>query len=227
MNERNWRSLRLLLLSIAFTGTIVVLGRTLIAPKTENAAIAAASLPDRVSLEGWQQVSSRPLPAGTDLGVGQQFEYRQGNTPLNIETRMMVGDGNVSRFLFVYTPIRAANANLKIKYQPGVGFYGIVPHGGKLYLSACTNPRGDSTVTEQQFMQNRYTYDFQPRRILTWILGQGSLMDQRCLWTLMSVPLSPGSSPSGNLPDTNKNAASLESAWLEWHRWWHTHFPPV
>ncbi|NJP09052.1 MAG: cyanoexosortase A system-associated protein [Leptolyngbyaceae cyanobacterium RU_5_1] len=141
----------------------------------------------------------------------------------------MISDGNVSRYLFVYTAIKTANASLKPKYQPGVGHYGTVSGNGRAYLTACINPRGESTVTEQQFTQNRYTHDLRVDRIVPWILGRESLIDRRCLWTLMSTPLelsTPKTSPKSELVSLDKGVYNdLETAWFSWHQGWQSNFP--
>ena len=223
MNSSIWQPLRMALLAVTFTGAVGVLVRTVTAPKAESAAIAASSPLAQVPLEGWQLADTRSLAAGEDLPAGSQFQYRKGDTALDVQVRMMPGDGNISRFLFVHTPIRAANAGLQIRNDPRVGDYGVLQHDGKLYLSACVNPRGSSTVTEQQFMQNRYINDIQPGRVVGWVLGQEALLDQRCLWTLMSTPL-----PSGETSGADQVATlrMLESAWISWHQWWQANFPP-
>jgi len=106
-----------------------------------------------------------------------------------------------------------------------VGYYGVLTHEGKAYLSACINPRGESTVTEQQFRQSLYATDLQVGRILPWISGREPLLDRRCLWTLMSTPL-----PSGKNTDSTASEAAyktLEAAWFNWFRWWQPKFPPA
>jgi len=126
----------------------------------------------------------------------------------------------------VYSPVSTANVKLQIKFQPEVGHYGLVTHNGNAYLSACIHARGDSTVTEAQFTQNHYASDLKVSRILPWLLGQESLIDTRCLWTLMSIPLKPGSGSETTISEETAYK-TLETAWVPWHQWWQANFPPL
>jgi cyanosortase A-associated protein len=178
-----------------------------------------------VPIQGWDLIASEPVTSNEEAKFGRRYQYQQGKTKLQADQFYMQSDGNVSRYLFVHTPIRTANATMKVKFQPGVGHYGLVAHGGKAYLSACVNPRGLSTVTESQFTQNRYASDLQISRIIPWLLGRESLIDYRCLWTLMSLPVKDGSQ-SGTAISDEKAYQALESAWFSWHQWWQANFPP-
>ncbi|WP_421656929.1 cyanoexosortase A system-associated protein [Leptothermofonsia sp. ETS-13] len=220
-----WKPARLALLVGVCIGTAWVLGRAIAAPKAEKAQEQTYPLPEKVPLNGWELQASSPLDKIEELPPGREYQYRQRANSLTVQTRIMLSDGNISRLLFVYTPIKSANANLQIKHHPGVGYYGVLVHKGRAYLSACVNSRGESTVNEPQFMQNRYKYDLQITRVLPWILGQEPLLDQRCLWTLMFTPLP--ANAKADSTTTEETLKTLETAWFSWHRWWELHFPPV
>lgn len=222
MSRSPWKSVRLFLLAAIFGSTVWVLGRAIAAPKATATTQQTYPLPETIPLNSWAESASSQLAPAADLPAGRQYQYRQQKQPLEVQVRMLVGDGNVSRFLFVYTPIRSANANLQIKHQAGVGYYGVLTHDNKAYLSACINSRGESTVTESQFMQNRYTHDLQFTRVLPWILGQEPLLDQRCLWTLMYVPLS--ADAKTNPTAIAEAFKTLETAWFAWYEWWEKRF---
>ncbi len=217
-----WQSIRLVLLMLICGSALFVMGKALVTPRTK-AAPPPYALPTNVSLPDWQTVSSAPLPPIPESIASRQYEYRHGTKSVHVEMRYMLGDGDVNRFLFIFTPIRQGNVRLVIKHQSRVGFYGVLPDRGRAYLSACINPRGESTVTEHQFAQNRHAYDLKAARVLPWLLGQQPLLDRRCLWTLMSVPL-PTASDSAALTEAYE---SLENAWFAWYDWWQPHFPPV
>lgn len=234
-----WQPVRLSLLAILCASAVLVLGRAIVTPSAKGPSTNPSSntaLQQAVPLPNWQLVKSAPIqpePAKAepntvtnsepDFLVAQQYLYRQNNNQLDVELRYMLGDGNNSRFLFVYTPVRAANAKLESRYHPSIGHYGVLTHEGRAYLSACINPRGESTTTEQQFKHNSYQNDLQPSRLLPWLLGQEPLLDQRCLWTLMSMPLS----VDAKTQQTNAEATfkQLETAWVSWHAWWRSHYP--
>jgi cyanosortase A-associated protein len=220
-----WQPVRLSLLVMVLGGVLGVLGRAIVVPKVEEKSIAKSyPLPPTVPLSGWQFSTSTPLRPDTssNLPAGQRYQYRNGTTSLAVEARVMGGDDNISRFLNTYTPIGGASVNLKLKTQPDGGFYGVLAHGGQAYLSACINRHGNSTVTEQQFRQNRHIYDLEVGRVLPWLLGQETLIDRRCLWTLMVTPLSTEAKPD---PITSEKAfKTLETAWFSWYQWWQPNF---
>lgn len=216
-----WQPARLSLLVLAFSGALFVLGKAIVTPKAATTQ-PAYRLPATVPLTDWQTVSSAALQPIPEAIASQQYEYRQQQS-LNVQLRYMTGDGDVNRFLFVHTPIRQDNNRLVLKYQPKIGFYGVLPYQKRAYLSACISPRGESTVTAQQFVQNLRTHDLTPSRVLPWLLGQQPLLDRRCLWTLMSIPVA-ANADSTTLDNAYK---TLEVAWFSWYRWWQPNFPPT
>lgn len=224
MLNSTWQPMRLSLLAVTTAGALLVLGKLLTLPKVDKAAAQPINtLQPTVPLPGWQLLNNSELKANKDSRFGRSYQFQQGNTRLNADLHYMTSDGNVSRYLFVYSPIYTANVNLKVKSTPETGFYGVLSHKGQAYLTACINPRGKSTVTEQQFTQNRYAYDLQPNRILPWVLGKESLIDRRCLWTVLSTPVQPNTTPEASEAEAYK---TLETTWISWHQWWQTNYPP-
>ena len=92
-------------------------------------------------------------------------------------------------------------------------------HHRHAYLTACINPKGKTTVGNDDFRNNLLRYTITPKRIVNWFISQNSLSDKRCLWTYFSLPLN-NSLPEDLYP-------LLESAWLDWYRWWSQNYPPV
>jgi len=226
MLKSSWQPIRVSILAVAFVGTLLVWARLATSPKPNSTAPQETdTLPASVPLPGWQLVNTEPITTNTEAQSGRRYRFQQGNITLNADQYYMASDGNVSRYLFVHSPVKTANASMKVKFKPEVGYYGLVAHNGNAYLSACINPRGSSTVTESQFTQNRYANDLQIARIVPWLLGQESLIDYRCLWTLMSVPLKNGSNSDALVAD-EKAYKNLEDAWVSWHQWWQANFPP-
>ncbi len=85
------------------------------------------------------------------------------------------------------------------------------------YLASCINPRGESTVTIEQFNKNRYDHDIRPERLLRWFLRAESIRDFRCLWVSLSIPITD--------QRTDEAFSTLEAVWFFWHDWWKPHFP--
>ncbi len=71
-------------------------------------------------------------------------------------------------------------------------------------------------------MQNRYVHALQVNRLLPWLLGRETLVDRRCLWTLMSMPLPMGA--KSNSIASEKVFKALETAWFSWYQWWQPKF---
>jgi cyanosortase A-associated protein len=239
MPKPTWKEVQIPLLAVVFTGVAVVLTKTLFTPTPDKTALSQPTpnlLPAQVPIKGWQALESSPSPLNEELKkeakAGQRYRYRKGTQELDVDLHYMTSDGNISRYLFVYTPVRTANADLEMKYQPGVGHYGVVTHRDvtkkttRAYLSACINPQGESTITEQQFTHN-LSKDLQPAQVVSWILGQKSLIDRRCLWTLMSVPVVLESQSASAPAARSQQQAyqTLETAWLSWYQWWRENYP--
>ncbi|MBF2028492.1 MAG: cyanoexosortase A system-associated protein [Oscillatoriales cyanobacterium C42_A2020_001] len=226
MLKSSWQTVRMSILAFTFVGTLVVWAKLLTSPKADSTAQREKdTLQASVPLPGWQLINSEPITTNTEAKAGRRYRFQRDAVTLNAEQYYMASDGNVSRYLFVHSPIKTANASMKVKFKPDVGHYGLVSHNGNAYLSACINPRGSSTVTESQFTQNRYANDLQIARIAPWLLGQESLIDYRCLWTLMSIPLK-NSSQSDAIAAESGAYQRLEDAWVSWHQWWQANFPP-
>ncbi|MGI0488322.1 cyanoexosortase A system-associated protein [Pantanalinema rosaneae CENA516] len=225
--------LRLTLLAFTLGGTLLVLAKAIATPKSDTVTVdPGRTLAKTVPITGWQLIEStaiedkNKLEPGESPANGQRYRYRQGNTSIDVDLRHIIGDGNVSRFLFVYSPIREGNAKLSdgIRNQANIGYYGVLTHQGRAYLTACINARGGSTVTDQQFRHNRLKYDVQISRIFPWLWGQEPLMDHRCLWTLMSTPVQ--SATTSEAVDSQEAYQELETAWASWYQWWQANYPP-
>jgi cyanosortase A-associated protein len=212
-----WKKLRIPLLAVNFGGVLFVLVRTILAPTGSSRAVTSFVFPSVVPLPEWQPLASRPLDDPDDPNdkwqnslAGRHYRYIQNGLPLDIEMRYMhTTDGDTRDFIRNYTSIPSEAV---LHQQKGVGFYGLLAYQRRVYLSACINPRGGSTVTETQFQQNQYTSDVRFSRLLPWLLGRENLRHNRCLWALLSIPLK-NSSPNNAYP-------ILENAWFSWYQWW-------
>jgi cyanosortase A-associated protein len=220
------KQVRLPILAITFCGLLLTLGQTVLDPNIGKPT--TFSFPAEVPLPKWQQQTSRPLPDKTsdkrlkdfEVIAGRHYSYISNTRALDIEMRYLINtNGAMQQLSLDYTSIKPLSGKslMVIRQAEGVGFYGIFNHNGRAYLSACINPRGGSTVTEQQFADNRDKYALQIGRLFSWVLGQQDLRDDRCLWTLLSTP------SSGAAPEPAYQV--LEKAWISWHEWWQPRFP--
>ncbi|MEB3336720.1 MAG: cyanoexosortase A system-associated protein [Leptolyngbyaceae bacterium] len=236
-------SLRILLLAATFAGAVVVLGKSIFSPPTASNTYKPYTFPQTVPLKDWQFVASKPLsnlpvspkssPDDTskipyDVSLAsQEYRYLRDGLPLTIEMRYIVGTlGDLKNFIRNYTSIRLDSKQSddrklfeSIRYQKGVGFYGLFTHQQRAYLSSCINSRGESTVTFEQFLANRNQHDIRWHRFLPVLVGQESLRDRRCLWAHLSVPLN-SSSPE-------QSYQILENAWAIWYSVKDLSFPKI
>lgn len=176
------------------------------------------AFPYRVPLKDAQLLHSHPLPTQVPNPYSKSlashlYQYRFQSTPLEIQMIYASGTGgDLQRFLNNY-----ALTAIPQHYQPqgahrqnpDLGFYQIYSYQDRTYLSACIDPGGKTTVTTAQFIRHWNSH--------WYLLGQ-DYMDDRCLWTHLSVPVGQNS--------PRQTEQLLESAWFSWYQWWRTRFPP-
>jgi cyanosortase A-associated protein len=231
----SWKQIQLPLLAFNLLTSGFVLGKSFLDPRMGQLT-PFEFFPD-VPIAQWQPVDSKrlkPLPEpdteGSILQVGRSYQYRQANRLLDIEMRYVIRTkGEVDKFIKDYRE-KAANKekserdkpkklDTKNEYKPNIGYYILLADKERAYLSACINPRGESTFTRDQYKHNQDIHDTTFSRLLPSVFGREKWRDDRCLWTYMSMPLA-GSTPQ----ETYK---LLEGAWFEWEKWWQPQFPKL
>lgn len=214
-----YKKIRIPILAITFGSAILVLGKLILFPASTRPEFTPFVFPKQVPLAKWQLSESRLLPqpkAETPEQHSQwYYRYVKNNQQLNIEMHYLV----LEFFHLNIEKWTAISSDATIRHRPGVGFYGLGVHQRRAYLSSCINPRGSSTFTAEQFNQNRYFYDLRPQYLLSWLVGQNSLFDRRCLWVNLSVPLKD--------PHPESAYQILENAWFSWYQWWQSRFPEL
>ena len=215
-----WKPVRISLLAITLGGVLLVAGKLVFYPSAGNNIVTPFELPESVPLADWKLNKSAPLEISDNSGLkaARKYEYQKNSIALEIEMRYAVDTiGDVEGMMKGHTILKSSPGKLALASTQGAGFHGILQQQNRLYLSSCINPRGPATVTSQQFRYNRNTSDWQPNRILFWLLGRVNIQDRRCLWTQMSVPL------DKTTPEDAQKI--LENAWVSWHGWWQPRFP--
>ena len=212
--------IRIGIISLTLLGTIAGIIYSIIIPPPDKKDLNnyTFDFPDTVPISSWQLTNAEALPGdGKAKAVGKRYEYRNDEQKLNAEIRFhRFTDGNISRFLNVYTPIKAASIKILAKYKDGIGYYALVNEGNQAVLSACLNPIGESTLTQQQFSQNRYQHGWGLKQTFLWVMGRGDLLDGRCFWTALYTPIAEDA--DDNTLQTSYQ--TLESAWFDWYHWW-------
>ncbi|MDM9383288.1 cyanoexosortase A system-associated protein [Chlorogloeopsis sp. ULAP01] len=194
---------------------------------TNKRLLTTSLLPDQLALNSWQQVNVKPLieqqkdtqdtVKSTVVLSRKDYSYLKNTQQLKLQMRYVVNTrGEPNPFLEKLSENLIKNSQQQPKYVKGVGFYTLYSDSKQAYLTACINPRGGSTVTSAQFMQNRYKYDLVWNRILPWVLGKEVLRDDRCIWAQLSLPLN-GVSASNIYLD-------LEAIWSRNYTAWQSLF---
>jgi cyanosortase A-associated protein len=220
------------LLSILCVGAIGVLGNALInnPAKSSLQEPAAFDFPQQVPLANMSMLASKPLAAYTFknkmVANGRSYRYQNNPKPIEIEIRYIT-DGVANRpameqMLPAFTQIPTTVLGLStLKEQPGLGFYSLFVDQKTAYFGTCINPQGITTVTGDQFHTNSNPNPLSSgipfHRLLPWLLGQQTLRDSRCLWTILSTPIDEAA------PDATMK--TLETVGVNWIRWWQVHFP--
>lgn len=241
----NWTIIRISLLAITFLGLSGVLIRVILEPKPEvRKTIDYLEFPKAIPLAGWQAVKSNSLEKSHErtnentgeseiqkITKGHFYQYEQNTKPLKVEAWSEKYVGNISFFLLSYKQMKASS-NFKVKYQDDIGYYAFFDDLDHVYLTACINPKGETTVTDDQFSKNRYANGWGIQRAFLWLIGQQDLFESRCLWTLMWLPdttdptqLDLSISLDEKNVKLNEVEQELEKAWLEWYQWWKANLP--
>ena len=217
------KKIRLFLLATTFSSILVVLGKSIFYPQTQNTSVAPFTFPETVPLPNWDlatsnsaniQLAKQPADISGETIAQKHYRYIQNGVSLDIEMRYLV---NTNANLKGFIANRTGQLSLALREKKQIGFYSLFLHQGKAHLISCINPRGRSTVTTDQFKRNGYVSDLRWDRIAIWLTSSAEFRDKRCLWTHLSVPLKNTSA--------EKAYQTLETAWFTWYDWWRRHFP--
>ena len=224
---KHWKIMRLMLLATALGGVLVSLGYSLLGqPVVSQQQTRPVHLDSELPLSDWDFLSSAPLKPSENgkkkNSPGRRYRYQKQNRSLSIQMRYVpdpfTHNSDIPLLVQDFTDISSVTVTEgSTLRQPNIGFYTLFSDGESAHLSSCINPRGGSTVTSKQFIQNRLIYDLQPNRLWGWILGQHPLQDKRCLWTDLSIPLD-DAAPASLYP-------VLKEAWFDWYAVWKPRFP--
>lgn len=216
----SWKTIRIWLLGILFIGVLFVLIKSILFPASQQSTVTPFVFPSTIPLPQWQLVDSVPLKITDDptFLASRRYRYQQKSISLTIDMHYIIqSSGDVKDFLNKHIFSEKSGASILIKEKSGVGFHALFTKEETAYLTSCINPRGGSSVTFDQFRENRNVYDVKPGRIILWLLGFQELRDFRCMWNMLSVPL------KKNQPE--EAYSLLESVWFSWYGWWQPRFP--
>ena len=210
---------RLGFLAVVAIAVLAQFGFTLARPGIDKDAPPVAKTvpyPQDVPLPGWQLQSSQAKKSPHFLiDDGHLYTYGKNDETLTAQTHLEVNkSGAVNQYLMLNGVLIDPN-NLEVKSDPERGTYCIVKQLDKTYLSACLNAAGKSTFDQGELTKNRYEYGLSPLGVIGWVIGVNDLTDNRCLLTIMAIPVE-----TPNELDHQNNVKQLEAAWVAWYDWW-------
>ncbi|MBI4783120.1 MAG: cyanoexosortase A system-associated protein [Oscillatoriophycideae cyanobacterium NC_groundwater_1537_Pr4_S-0.65um_50_18] len=230
-------SIRLTLLRLSCLSVFLTVSKLALDPAAGQRAFTTFVFPETLPVSGWQLVQSQPLrdrradsPQYDWVVSGRHYFYQrselqqsklqrpelQQKQGLEIEVRYVVNtDGNISQFMKEQKAIALDTTYAQIKTDLGTYSRFIGDH--QVHLTSCIDSEGSSTVTTEQFFQNRYLYARKLDRLIAWSLGRNDLLDKRCLWIALSL-----SDPHQN---SDQMAAALETLWHDQVMVWRSQFP--
>ncbi|MEL7034370.1 MAG: cyanoexosortase A system-associated protein [Cyanobacteria bacterium J06592_8] len=213
-----WEYLRTTTLIFTFGTVIFVLGKSVFYPAPKQYIKTDFTFPEEVPLPGWKEIESQTV---TDNIPTELYKYTADNLKLEIEMQYVERPQTNEKKFRQYDPRLDTSRSKKtvIKQQDEIGSYSLGTQENRAYLRSCLNPRGPATITYEQFIQNRYTYDWQFSRLLPVLSGREPLRDHRCLWSSLSLPLD-------NISEQQAYSV-LEEVWFSWYQWWHPRFPEI
>jgi cyanosortase A-associated protein len=191
---------------------LVILGRSLLDPSWGK--LKPINFPENIPLPEWIKsnssnisIESVEVPPRKVVGKGYIYSHPTYK-PLSLEIFFWHSPtGDMDGFLNTYwasKKIKHSLSMLNIKQQ-SQSFYGLYYFQNTAHLTSCINPKGNSTVTSQQFRHNIDTYDRSPQQWLAIILGRERLRDWRCLWVNLSI--------SSNKKELEPSYQTLIAAW--------------
>ncbi|MEM6612770.1 MAG: cyanoexosortase A system-associated protein [Cyanobacteria bacterium P01_C01_bin.72] len=221
INQTQWRSYSFAATSIGISLAVVyaffmpTAGKRQVAefqfPQSFAAAQAIATTPNLIPDQEVTEV----------IAARQQYKSTIVEPAIALEISYFVGTrGDVVTYLQNYTDISAEVIKAKsIKYIEDLGHYALLKDNNQVYLTSCISPHSLSNVTQKQFSQQRYQQDLNWQNGWKWLQGKASIRDRRCLWVLLSTPLT--------LNNTQEEASTLVNAWKEIYQWWLPNFPSL
>lgn len=191
----NLCSRAIFLKTIALGVTLTLLG-VAIKPTMPVSVDREVPFPQTLSLPGWDAEFTQAiaLPPSDSryhrIRAGQQYGYRQGDRTLQVTVRDVVEtEGDIDLLMANAREFVKTDRSNVVDRQSNRGFYRLLTEQNQAYLQSCLNLNGYATVTATQFRQNAYMQALQPQQWFGWLLSQRALLERRCLWVQMSMPI--------------------------------------
>lgn len=201
-----FRTLGLMALTL---GVMATLGKLLVQPQQSQKDFIRP-LPQTLQLAGWQPIKGNPLSYNNlsrhyDIVLdAQEYHFYQRSAILSVRLTVQlryVFNTDASLGTFQQKWLVGRSPSDRTSHQtpistgqfPELGYYTLSSAPQETILDTCINPQGKSTVTREQFLDNRLQYDLNPTHLLRWAIGQNTLLDKRCIWMRLKLRSTPNS----------------------------------
>jgi cyanosortase A-associated protein len=208
---RKSQSRRTLLLSVIFVGVGFSFCRALTVSPSSQFQRSQSTSAIKPTLNAWELKSEEPLAIAAkesrydQITMGTRYIYQRDQQRLTIELREVQATSGDIGLLYAkylpassppqFQPIRLKNGSayfLAEKTQQGLqqNLQQNLQQSLQQSLQTCINFNGRASTTRNEFYQNAYQQALNPSRLLTWLMGQHPLIENRCLWVRITTQTS-------------------------------------
>lgn len=223
-----------ILLTITFLLILGTFGKLLVDSETGRKQVKEFNFPSEIPLKNWQPIDSKVIKNETKTVTDKPYEqilaekkyyYQKDDQKLEIKMTYVVGTLGKAK---TKIPLQQQYTRNLTPEQISPEWtkkdnlqYAILDYQDKSYLISCINSRGGSSVTSDEFRKKRIQYDLKNiPHLFDWLIGGESLLDRRCLWAELSLPLNKNNS-------SKDNHKLLESTWFNLYDWGDDNFPKI
>ncbi|MGI0493973.1 cyanoexosortase A system-associated protein [Alkalinema pantanalense CENA528] len=184
-----FRALSLSVWAVAIQGVIN--------PKMFLREYDAHPFPEVLQLEQAQNISQKNIavkntttPQYDRILEAKQYDYTYQQKLLSVELRYVVDtEGDLGKLMAEQMGLpKEINDTAKMLVN-ATGTYRLFTYQQRAYMSTCLTPTGRAVINKTQFQKQQYLHLLEPRVWGRWAIGQGNLLEQRCIWAQISMPV--------------------------------------
>jgi cyanosortase A-associated protein len=191
------------------------------------------NFPNEISVKGWRvskvDALEHPEQYRADILASRRYLYQAatGGQVLTVDSRYYITrkiPAQTGELLNAFMMKRTYGGKplpfqlSQREFSPG-NYYDLFHYQQRAYLSACIDPKGFSNVSTGQLRQRQLDQRRDGLKVLNWLFSPAPLMDERCVWTQLSMPY------TGN--DPQPTYQQLGQFWEQWLPWWRQNYPKL
>ncbi|MBD2325537.1 cyanoexosortase A system-associated protein [Alkalinema sp. FACHB-956] len=153
--------------------------------------------PETLQIESFQDLTHTTLavkntttPQYDRILATRQYDYTYQQKPLSLELRYVVDtEGDLGKLMDEQMGLpKEINDTAKMLVN-SIGTYRSFTYQKRAYVSTCLTPTGRAVINKTQFQKQQYLHLLEPKVWGRWAIGQGNLLEQRCIWAQISMPI--------------------------------------